>query len=125
MIRSGSDMEARRYKLGLGNGCYGPGDIGEITVLDEGLIKGPDLPNWQPEGMLVTCLRPTNYHDQELRYLVLSPRYSTDSLARIRISGGVVGVARFLPGLYTGKPKRFEPKQVEYWAIGVLAPLDP
>jgi hypothetical protein len=118
-------MEARRYKLGLGDASYGPGDIGEITVVEEGLIQGPDLPNWQAEGLLVTCLSPTTYHEDELRYLVLSPRYATDSLASIRISGGVVGVARFLPGSYTERPKRFDPEQVEYWAIGVLSPLNP
>jgi hypothetical protein len=118
-------MEARRYKLGLGDGCYGPSGIGEITVADEGLIKGPDLPNWQPEGLLVTCLDPTTYREDELRYLILSPRYATDSLASIRISGGIVGVARFLPGSYTGRPKSFRPVQVEYWAIGVLSPLTP
>jgi hypothetical protein len=118
-------MEARRYKLGLGDGCYGPGDIGEITVVDEGLIKGPNLPNWQPAGLLVTCLDPTKYREDELRYLILSPRYATDSLASIRISGGVVGVARFLPGSYTERPKSFRPEQVEYWAIGVLSPLTP
>ena len=118
-------MEARRYKLGLGDGCYGPSDIGEITVVDEGLIKGPDLPNWQPEGLLVTCLDPTTYRENELRYLILSPRYATDSLSSIRISGGVVGVARFLPGCYTERSKSFRPEQVEYWAIGVLSPLTP
>jgi hypothetical protein len=117
-------VEPRQYKLGLGDdGCYGPGDIGEITVLEHGLIKGPDLPNWQREGLLVCCLDPTTYRGEELRYLVLSPRYSTDSLSSIRTNGGVVGVARMLPGTFTEDPKRFEPHQVEYWAAGVLTIL--
>ena len=71
----------------------------------------------------MTCLDPTTYHEDELRYLVLSPRYATDSLAGIRNSGGVVGVARFLPESYTERPRPFGPEQVEYWAIGVLSPL--
>lgn len=116
-------MQPRRYKLGLGDGCYGPGDINEVTVLDQGLIKGPDLPNWQREGLLVSCLEPTTYRGQELRYLVLSPRYSTESPSSIRTSGGVVAVARMLPGTHKESPKRFEPHQVEYWAIGVLSIL--
>lgn len=91
-------MQQRRYKLGFGDGCYGPGDIGEVTVLEQGLIKGPDLPNWPRESLLVGCLDPTTYRGEELRYLVLSPRYSTDSLSSIRTGGGVVGVARMLPG---------------------------
>jgi hypothetical protein len=116
-------MEPRRYMLGLGDGCYGPGDIGEITVLEQGLIKGPDLPNWQSEGLLVSCLDPTTYRGEELRYLVLSPRHSTDSLSNIRTNGGVVAVARMLPGTYAENPKRFETHQVEYWAVGVLSVL--
>jgi hypothetical protein len=35
-IGDARDVEARRYKLGVGDGCYGPGDIGETTVVDEG-----------------------------------------------------------------------------------------
>ena len=116
-------MESRHYRLSLGDGCYGPGDIGKITVVDLGLIKGPQLPNWQPEGLLVSCLDPTMYRGEELRYLVLSPRYATDSLSTIRASGGVVGVARMLPGTYTDNPTKFEPHQVAYWAVGVLSVL--
>lgn len=115
--------EPSRYRLGLADGCYEPGDIGEMTVLGLGLIKGPDLPNWQREGFLVQCLDPTIYRGQALRYLVLSPRYATDSLSRIRAQGGVVGVARMLPGTYAETPRSFEPHQVEYWAIGVLSIL--
>ena len=116
-------MKQRRYKLGLGEDCYGPGDISEVIVLEQGLIKGPDLPNWQRENLLVSCLDPTVYRGAALQYLILSPRYSTDSLSTIRSSGGVVGVARMLPGTYAEGPKRFEPHQVEYWAIGVLSVL--
>ncbi len=69
----------------------------------------------------MSCLDPTTYRGEELQYLVLSPRYSTDSLSSIRTNGGVVGVARMLPGTYTENPQRFEPHQMEYWAVGVLS----
>jgi hypothetical protein len=115
-------MEPRRYKLGLGDEAYGPGDIGKIAVIDDGLIEGPDCANWQRQGLLVMCLDPKTYHDEELRYLVLSPRYAKDSLTSIRTSGGIVAVARFLPGTCIDKPKHFEPDQITYWAVGVLSP---
>jgi hypothetical protein len=113
----------QKYKLVLGDGCYGPGDIGAVTVLGQGVIKGPDLPNWQREGFLVRCLDPTTYRGEELRYLIVSPRYTTDSLSHIQTHGGVVGVARMLPGTYAENPKTFEPRQVEYWAVGALSIL--
>ena len=31
-------MTTQRYKLGLGEAAYGPGDIGLITVVDEGTL---------------------------------------------------------------------------------------
>jgi hypothetical protein len=69
-------MTTQRYKLGLGEGAYGPGDISVITVVDEGDIAGPMLANWRVEYMLARCLTPTSYYGEEVRYLVLYPRYA-------------------------------------------------
>lgn len=49
-------------QLSLGDGAYGPGDIEEVIVLDDGDIAGPKLPNWQSEYMLARCVSPTIYH---------------------------------------------------------------
>jgi len=117
-------MTSQRYKLGLGDGAYGPGDIGLITVVDEGNIAGPTLPDWQAKHMLARCLTPTSYYGEEVRYLVLSPRYASDSLSRIRSAGGMVAVSRMLPGCVAEKPQRFEPREIEYWAVGALRVLD-
>jgi hypothetical protein len=117
-------MTSQRYKLGLGDGAYGPGDIGLITVVDEGNIAGPTLPDWQAKYMLARCLTPTSYYGEEVRYLVLSPRYEGDSLSSIRSAGGMVAVSRMLPGIVGEKPQRFEPREIEYWAVGALRVLD-
>jgi hypothetical protein len=117
-------MAPQQYKLSLEDGAYGPGDIREITVLDEGTVPGPKSPNWQPEYLLVKCLAPTSYRGQELKYLVLSPRYKGATLTDIRREGGVVAVGRILPGIFTTKPQTFAANEVEYWAVGKIAPLD-
>jgi hypothetical protein len=116
-------MQAQRYRLGLGDGAYGPGDIEEIVLSDGGVIRGPDLPNWQGEYLLGVCEMPTSHHDQALLYLLLSPRYVGDSLAHIRQSGGVVGVGRVLPGRDPRTSRTFDVTDVEYWAVGVLSLL--
>lgn len=115
-------MTSQQYKLSLGDGVHGPGDVLEITVLDEGMVPGPKSPNWQPEYLLVKCLEPTNYRGQELTYLVLSPRYKDTTLIDIRREGGVVAVGRILPGIFATKPQVFAANEVEYWAIGKIVP---
>jgi hypothetical protein len=115
---------ASLFKLNLGDTPYGPGDIHEITVVDEGDIAGPNLPNWQAEYMLARCVTPNSYRGEELKYLVLSPRYTNVGLAEIRLGGATVAVGRVLPGVGDMKPQEFEPNQVEYWAIGVLSRIE-
>jgi hypothetical protein len=116
-------MASRQYKLSLGDGEYGPGDVGEITVVDEGTVPGPNSPNWQPEYLLVKCLAPTSYRGKELKYLVLSPRYKGATLTDIRREGGVVAVGRVLPGIFTTRPQAFAANEVEYWAVGNIVPV--
>jgi hypothetical protein len=117
-------MTTQRYKLGLGEGAYGPGDIGVITVVDEGDIAGPKSANWQAECMLVRCITPTSYYGHEVRYLVLSPRYTDVALADIRCGEAVVAVSRVLPEFWDTKTQQFEADQVEYWGVGVLRILE-
>ncbi len=116
-------MTTPRYKLGLGEAAYGPGDVGLITLLDEGNIAGPKAPGWHGEYMLTRCLTPTSYYGQEVRYLVLSPASSGVSLATIRRRGAAVVVDRVLPGIWEVKPAQFAAHEVQYWGQGVLRPL--
>lgn len=116
-------MTGRRYKLVLEDGVYGPGDISEIMILDEGNVAGPKAPNWQVEYLLALCLAPTTYHGQRLRYLVLSPRYKGADLPGIRREGGIVAVGRILSDQWDSASKEFDAGQVEYWAVGKLIPL--
>jgi hypothetical protein len=112
---------APTFKLNIGEMPYGPGDIQVITVVDDGDVTGPRLPNWQAEYMLARCITPNMYRGEELKYVVLSPRYTNVSLTDIRRGGATVAVGRLLPGIGDVRPQHFEPSQVEYWAVGVLS----
>lgn len=112
-------MHAERYRLNISDG--GSGDIDEIILSDGGVVRGPDLPNWQPEYLLGICEMPTSYRGEELKYVALSPRYAGESLDRIRRSGGVVAVGRILPGRDPLVSGSFNATDVEYWAIGILS----
>jgi hypothetical protein len=85
-------VESQRYRLGIGDGAHGPSDIGEIIVSDGGVVRGPDLPNWQRDYLLGVCEARTSYRGEPVHYVTLSPRHVGDSLADIRQSGGVVAV---------------------------------
>jgi hypothetical protein len=98
-------------------GGRGPGDIDEVIVLDERDISGPDVSNWQVDCLLVRCVAPTSYHGQELRYLVLSPRFKGVPVADLRRDGGFVAVGRILSGVWISRPQQFDPNQVQYWEL--------
>ena len=116
-------MDRQRYRLSLGDGAHGPGDIAEITLSDGGEVRSPDLPNRQSEYMLGVCEAPTFYRGEELRFVTVAPRYFGESLAQIRQSGGVVGVGRVLPGRDPGTSRVLGADDIEYWAVGVLEHL--
>lgn len=117
-------MTCKSYKLALEGGVYGPGDIAEITIIDDGNVAGPRAPNWQAEYLLALCVTPTTYHGERLKYLVLSPRYKGVDLSDIRREGGVVAVGRILSDQWDSTSKQFEASQVEYWAVGKLSLLE-
>lgn len=117
-------MASRRYKLTLGDGVYGPGDVAEIIILDDGNVAGPQAQNWQAEYLLALCIAPTTYHGQCLKYLVLSPRYKGVDLSDIRREGGVVAVGRVVSDQWDSASKQFDAAQVEYWAVGKLSLLE-
>ncbi len=117
-------MTTQRYKLGLGEAAYGPGDIGLITVVDEGNITGPKSPGWHAEYMLTRCLTPTSCYGEEVRYLILSAASSSVTLANIRRRGAAVSVGRVLPGFWEVRPPQFAAHEVEYWGQGVLRLLE-
>jgi len=114
-------VKAQRYRIGLGDGCYGPGDIAHLLVSDGGTVRGPQLPDSQPEYILGICEEPKAYRGEPLQYVVLSPRYTTDTLRTIRESGAVVAVGRILPPCDPRLLGSFLKDQVEYWAVGVLS----
>jgi hypothetical protein len=113
-------LKDRRYELGLGDGCYGPGDFPLTFVSDAGFLRGPDLPNWSGEYLLLRCDAPFTYHGEELRYLVARPRYATDGLRKVRDEGGIVGVSRVLPNHIPQITREFAPSHVDYLGAGML-----
>ena len=117
-------METRRYRLGLGDGSYGPGDVEPLTIRICQVVKGPSLPNWQPESILAALESPIEWRGELVSYVTLSPRYTTDTLSSIQERGGVVAVGRVLPGNDPRGWTELIPSALHYWAVGTLGVLD-
>jgi hypothetical protein len=117
-------VEVQRYLLGLGDGVYGPGDVAPLTITLGRMIKGPQLPNWQPGSILASLETPIEWHGELVRYVTLSPRYTTDTVSSLRRRGGVVAVGRVLPGNDPHLWTELIPSAVHYWAVGTLRVLE-
>ena len=117
-------MQPRRYRLGLADGAYGPGDVPSLTITTCQLVKGPDLPNWQPEAMLASLDEPLQWRGEEVRYVAFNPRYTSQTMSSVTRSGGVVGVSRVLPGHDPLDWTHLVPDALDYWGVGVLKVLE-
>jgi hypothetical protein len=117
-------VNSRRYRLGLADGAYGPGDVAPLTLTLGRIIKGPNLPNWQPDSILAALERPVEWRGELVCYVTLNPRYTTDTLNEIREKGGVVAVGRVRPGHDPLDWTELVPAALDYWAVGTLAVLE-
>ena len=117
-------MKPRRYRLGLADGAYGPGDVAPLTVTSIHIVKGPRLPNWQPEALLAALEEPLEWRGELVRYVTLSPRYEGGTVFRMEKEGGIVGVGRVRPGHDPLQWTELVPSGLDYWGVGNLTVLE-
>jgi hypothetical protein len=116
-------VKPQRYRLGLADGAYGPGDVDLFTVEACRIVKGPDLENWQPESLLAAVEAPFKWHGDMVRYVTLSPR-GPETLFRVEKEGGIVSVGRVLPGHDPMTWTRLVVSGLEHWGVGKLTVLE-
>jgi hypothetical protein len=117
-------MELQRFRLGLADGAYGPGDVEPFTVNSIRELPAPRLPDWQPEVLLAVLEPQIEWHGEEVRYVALSPRTWGGTVFRMRKEGGAVAVGRVRPGHDPLQWKQLDPAAVHYWGVGVLTVLE-
>lgn len=75
-------------------------------------------------GLLLRPIDPLHYKQTIIEYLVVSPRYSGDSLNTLREEGCFAGIGRSLPGKEIElKEGIWNPDNTEYIAIGLCKPI--
>jgi hypothetical protein len=103
---------------------YGPGGVPLLTITARQLVKGPDLPNWQPDAILASLDEPLQWRGEEVRYVAFNPRYTSQTMSSVAREGGVVGVSRIRPGHDPQEWTHLIPDALEYWGVGVLRVLE-
>lgn len=96
----------------------GGGNILEGRI--EGICLGPNEKNWQGQYVLVSLTKDFQWKGQRVTHFLLSPRYEGGKVEQI-LAGEetIVGIA----SLKSGKLKpgeRFQPDQIDYFAIGSI-----
>ena len=110
--------ERQIYELSGGDeGAYGP-VFGPVLADEIGEVES------EGSSYLILHLQtPIQYEGDNIEYLLVSPRYTGDTLEKLRKEGCTVGVGRVLPD------KEEEVQQAgvssstaEYWSIGTCTP---
>ena len=110
-------MSRTRFRLALGDGAYGPGDVEPFVVEVVGILPGPNLPNWDRELLLAVCELPFTWRGEEVKYVIASPRHFSDSLASIATRGGIVAIGRVRPGHDPMAWPHVDHTAIDYWAV--------
>jgi len=101
----------------------GPDGANRVLVTFEGLVHGPDVPNWQSEYALLKVERPFTWRDERVELLLAGNRYAGCNIRDVIRGGGTVGVSRLRTGIVLKPGERFKSEDVEYIIIGSLRPI--
>jgi len=108
-----------RYQLSGGDGAahgpaFGPIEVEELVQVDLG-HEGPAL--------VVRSIQSTSIDGDEVGYLLVSPRYEGDSLARIRAGECTVNVARVRCSAGEDPVHAVRQSAVDFLAVGTIQRL--
>ena len=111
-----------RYELLVGEpwDFSGPDGGNRIELAYLGRVEGPDEENWDSAYLLFQVLHPFDFSGDSVQQLIASPRYEGDSLSKVRMLGGMVGVARVISNSGLRAKDKFSSSEVEYIIIGQL-----
>ncbi len=95
-----------------------------IHARERGVVSGPEKPDWQARYYLLEPEEGFVLDGEQVRQLVVAPRYGGDDLEKAMKEDCVVGIARVRDGVSLNAGESFTPVDVRYIAIGRIAPAD-
>ncbi|MHC4914375.1 MAG: hypothetical protein ACYTGB_02705 [Planctomycetota bacterium] len=97
-------------------------DVAAFVVEGRGIVRGPDVPNWQPADLLLKTPEGFSAKGQRIEYLLASPRHSSVPMERLVWCGGIANIGRVKEGHAVTAEERYTQDAVEFWAIAHLVP---
>ena len=99
------------------DGAYGP-SFGPVSADKVGEIESKGV-----RYLMLHLHTPIRYKNDRIEYVVVSPRYTGDTVKKLKIKGCTVGIGRVLPGQEDHvKAYGITTATVEYWSIGNCIP---
>jgi hypothetical protein len=96
-----------------------PGKGNRLDGVIEGSCAGPDEKTWRGKHLLVGLRSPVTWKSQQIKQVLLSPRYEGESLDLLQQGKSLtVGIARVKPDVSISPSQSFSKDEVAYFAIG-------
>jgi hypothetical protein len=113
------------YEISVGEpwNFEGPDGPNRILAKAEGIVTGPKRPTWQGQYLLLRVKTPFKMNGKRVTQLVAAPRYVGDTLSKMILEGGSVGIARICESQNLRAGDKFEVEQVHYCIIGSVRPF--
>lgn len=110
------------YELWIGDPWDFEGPDGQNRILAEGVgvVRGPNLPNWQKEDFLLRVINPFEVDGEKVEQLLASPRHTGFTIEDIKGKGCHVGIGRVRGPRHLVPGDQYERDDVKYWAIGSI-----
>ncbi len=97
-----------------------PNGSNKILAEGLGLVYGSPAFQVADELYLLKVIHPFVTDGDEVRYLLVSPRYVSDTLKDAVEDQCIVGISRLKPGITLDVGDEYNGSEYEYWAIGSI-----
>ncbi len=115
---------ASRHRITIDEPWDFPASGRVMVACAKGVVNGPDKPNWQARYLLLELAAPFVADGEQVRQVLVAPRYSGDELEQAMTEDCVVGIARVRGGVSLNASETFTPEDVCYIAIGRISLAD-
>ena len=107
----------QRYRIGLGDGAHGPGDVPQFAVTVQRVVASS---NPQVDTAVASVDAPFYWRGYKVTHVTFSPRYVGTTLATILADGGIVNVMLVETGVDPLQTHQLDESMLNFWGAGVV-----
>ena len=115
-------MATHRLSISYPMFFEGPDGPNRVLVDAVGIIKDSPASQAAPEAYLLSVVHPFVVDGEDVRQLIVTPRFAGDTLTDVTNGASGVNIARVKPGVTLNKDEVYDGSESVGWAIGSLHP---